>query len=606
MLFQRKTRKQGSDHQPRRDQKRRGMVVVITAFMLVAIFAFVSLSVDSGRIVLTDTQMQNAVDAAALAASQEITAAIHAAGQGEGSATIDANSISIAAARQMAADVAAANGVYVDPNTDVQFGKRRYDEASDTWPIDWGVSPYNVVRVVARRTNAEDLEAPDGELPMAFGWAVGKESVPLQTSATAFVEARDLMLVLDFSGSMSDDSELRSINHFGQEAIEDGLDQMWQELRSSNVTWPDQPDRKKWKSKFGGNGRIDSAEGTYIESNSVNDVFEQLRLGNKYGNNHNKWPGQLKWPFPQAGRHNDGTPRNMPSESVSEDKWKDYIDYVMDLNGPYKKKYGYRTLVDYLLQNGQMTWKESEDLWRTSHYPFHAVKNGASLFLGFLNDLDFGDEIGLVSYGAYAVREDKHYDGEVDIDISADPITSEYSVIDTIQRRHQAGHYEVYTGVGAGLKEARETLVGKANDPGDEGHTRYGARPTIILMTDGQANRSASNWSFPAGFDWDDWTDYDGDGDANYSTSNSHKKYAFYEAMEAIKRGITVHTIAVGAGADRDLMRAIAHAGGGIFISVPGGATIAEMEDQMLEAFGSIAAKVPPASLVFEVSAEEN
>jgi len=114
---------------------RRGVVAVLTGFLLIAVFAFVALSVDTGRIVLTETRMQNAVDAAALAAAQEITAAVYAAGQGQGSANIDANSIAVDAARAMAAQVALANDIYIDPATDVRFGKRGYDEASGTWPI---------------------------------------------------------------------------------------------------------------------------------------------------------------------------------------------------------------------------------------------------------------------------------------------------------------------------------------------------------------------------------------------------------------------------------------------------------------------------------------
>lgn len=598
MLSQKSAMQLLSNNHKGRRPSRRGIVVVLTGLMLTVLFAFVAMSVDSGRIVLTETEMQNAVDAAALAASQEITAAVHAAGQGEGSASIDVNSVAISSARQMAAEVALANGVYVDPDLDVFFGKRAYDSASDSWPIEWGGSPVNVVKVVARRDNADNLEAPDGELPLAFGWAVGKDSVPVTTTATAFVEARDLVLVLDFSGSMSDDTELRSIGTFPQSEIEAGLDQCWDELRASKVKWPDiTPKRNKWKSKFGG---IDSAEGVYISSYDDDEVFNELNLGATYGKNHSKWPNQLKWPFPQAGRNSDGTPRGMLSESESEAKWKDYIDYVQSLSGTYNRKYGYRTLINYLLQNNQMKWEESEDLWRTSHYPFHAVKNGASLFLGFLSDLDFGDEIGVVSYGTYAVWEDSHYDGEVSIDLTGDPISSDYESIDIIQRRHQAGHYDVYTGIGDGVLKAREMLVGEDGNPSDEGHSRYGARPTIILMTDGQANRRKSGWSMPSGFDWDDWTDYDGDGHADYSTSNSNKKYAFWEATQCIERGITIHTMAVGAGADRDLMEAIAFAGNGVFMSVPGGSTIAELEEQMLEAFGQIAAKVPPAQLVYD------
>ena len=124
-------------------------------------------------------------------------------------------------------------------------------------------------------------------------------------------------------------------------------------------------------------------------------------------------------------------------------------------------------------------------------------------------------------------------------------------------------------------------------------------------MTDGRANRCPSNWSLPGNFSWADWTDYDGDGNANYSTGDQKKQYAFWEATQAVNRGITIHTMAVGANADRDIMRAIAHAGGGIFISVPGGSKICDIEEQMLDAFSEIAAKVPPPKLVYEVTAPE-
>ena len=153
--------------QPQQPAARRGIIVVLTAFALVAIFAFVALSVDTGRMVLTETEMQNACDAAVLAAAQEINAAVYAAGQGQGSANIDANSIAIAAERQMAGQVAEANGVFIDPETDVRFGRRKYDAETNTWPILWDDDPYNVVQVVARKTNP-DTEAPDGEQPLAY------------------------------------------------------------------------------------------------------------------------------------------------------------------------------------------------------------------------------------------------------------------------------------------------------------------------------------------------------------------------------------------------------------------------------------------------------
>lgn len=567
---------------------RQGIIIVLTGFALVAVFAFVALSVDTGRIVLTETEMQNAVDAASLAAASEITAAVHAAGQGTGSANIDANSIAVAAARQMAGEVAAANGVYIDPNTDVRFGKRTYDSATDTWPIEWGTSPYNVVQVNARRTTTDDDTAPDAEFPLAFGWAVGRDSVPIQTSATAFVEARDLVVVLDFSGSMNDDSSLRS--SLGQEEAEAALDDMWDALVDAD---PKFSGTSQSKFPADGFGNLDSYEGLHTTANTYSSIREAL------GVDENNPDGSRKYPFPQAGRYDDGSEKGKPSNSTSDSRWNDYIYYVYNLDGDYNKKYGYRTLMNYL-QEKRYSSSRSEDLWRTPHYPFNAVKEGASLFLSFLTELDFGDEVGVVSYATYAMPELGHYDGDVDIDISGNPITSDYAVIDTIQRRHQAGHYANTTAMGDGILKGRELLVGDADDPDDEGHSRYGARPTMIVMTDGRANVSPSGWSLPGDFSWSDWTDYDGDGVADYSTTDSNKQYAFWEATEAANRNVTLHTMAVGAGADRDLMKAIAFAGNGIYINVPGGSTIAEMEEQLLEAFRNIASSVPPAKLVYD------
>ncbi|QDT71155.1 vWA domain-containing protein [Lacipirellula limnantheis] len=568
--------------------RRRGIILVLTGFCLVALFAFVALSVDAGRMVLTGTKMQNAVDAAALAAAQEISAAIHAAGQGEGSANVDANSIAVEQARAMAAQVAEANGLYIDPGEDVTFGKRVFDEASGNWPIQWGASPFNVVKVVGRKTD-EDVTAPDGQLPLAFGWAVGRSKVPLTASATAFVEARDLVVVLDFSASMNDDSTLLD-SALSQAQVEAQLDAMWASLQSANPKWPSTTTSKFPSTGF---GQVKSAAGTYVASTDTNTIFTTLQLNARNGD------GSAKYPFPQSGRNSNGTPKSKLSASANDTAWKAYITYVKGLTGTYKQKYGYRTLLSYL-QNSKNGWYESEDLWRTPHYPFHAVKQGTTLFFDFLTDLDFGDEVGIVSYGTYAVKEWDHHDGEVDIDISSDPITADYATLNAIQVRHQAGHYDDYTGMGDGILKGRELLLGVDSDPLDDGFSRFGARPTMIVMTDGQANRCPSGWSLPASFKWKDWTDYDGDGVANYTTSDKFKQYAFWEASKAIDRGATLHTLAVGAGGDRALMTAIAFAGGGIYINVPGGSTVGAMETQLRDAFKQIASKVPPAKLVYE------
>jgi len=585
-----RNQKFNSKNRPLVPRDRRGIVVVLTGFALIVLFAFVALSVDTGRMVLKETEMQNAVDAAVLAASQEITVAAQEAAS-EGASGQTATQAAEAAARQMAADVAEANGVYVDPDTDVQFGKRLFDANTETWSVQWGVAPYNAVRVVARRTES-DSSAPDGQFPLAFGWAVGRSQVPIRTSAVAYVEARDLVVCLDWSSSMNNDSSIRAFDTLGQVNTENALDAMWDALVAAHPHWPG-----TGISKFpaSGLGDVNSYYGTYVPYNSSRTViYEALRLDQPDGQ------GNSYVPFPQAGRsdNGDGAYKNMPSESQSRDLWKKYIEYVRkeskDNNnaygGDYKYQYGYRTLMDYL-QEKKYKAKYSEDLWRTPHYPFHACKEGTTLLLDFMENLEFGDEVGVVVYYASSKELTQYDDGEVSIDLSDDPITDDYATLNTLHRRHQTAHWGGGTGMGYGIKTSREML---------DDHRRYGTRPTMLIMTDGRTNKQPSDWSLPSDFSWADWTDYDGDGSANYSTSNSNRQYAFWEATEAIKRGVTIHTMSVGAGADPAIMRAIAFAGKGVFIDVPGGSTIAEMEDQVIAAFEQIASKVPPATLVYE------
>jgi Flp pilus assembly protein TadG len=572
-------------------RQRRGATAVMGAMVLSVMFAFAAFAVDSGRMVMTQTNLQNTADAAALAAAQEITMAIHQAGEddGEGTTSIDEDSPVVAAARAMAAAVASANGVHVDPDSDIEFGRRTYSYATDTWSIAWNDAPYNVVRVTARRDNPDTSE-PDGELPLSFGWAVGRPSVPLTATATAFVESRDLVLVLDFSASMNDDSSMMSFGTLGQAAVEDSLDAMWDSLVASGTTWPSTSEPKFPASGFGG---INSYYGTYLISSSPSIVFQQLGLHQLRAD------GTPVFPFPQSGRGSDGLPLPRPDYLKSRSLWFEYIIYVQTRTGAYNRRYGYRTLLDFL-QDEKFLSRDSEDLWRTPHYPFHAIKEGASQFLDFLTDLDFGDEVGMVSYATTSRYEMLLNDGDAYVDISSDPVTPDLAAIDLIFRHKQAGHYSSSTAMGDGIKDATEMLVGIAGDPTNRGFKREGARPTMIIMTDGQTNVAPWGWRAPPGFSLSEWADYDGDGSADYDTWETPKLYAFWQATEAIRQGITIHTMSVGAAADADLMRAIAFAGRGVWMHVPGGTTVAEMESQLEDAWREIASKVPPPKLIHD------
>lgn len=584
----------------KRDQRRKGIIVALAIVFMIGFTAVLALGVDTSRMLTTKTDMQNAADAAALSAANELIGSVRAS-RGEGGIVIDENSTAVERARDIAFEVAGLNGFWIDKQTDVQFGRRTFDPASGSWPIVWGSAPYNVVRVKIRKDNP-DMTAPDAELPLAFGFALGKKSTPLEARAAAFVQARDMVLVLDFSASMNDDSSVRSHSSLGLTQTQNNLDAMWQALRDADPKWPGTNVSKFPSSGF---GKMNSARGYYYKPSSGRNQYwkavEKLNLDDRVN-------GQAKYPFPQAGRYSSGSPKGKPSAYTSETRWYYYVKHVIDKSktgsypSHYRYRFGYHTLMDYL-QESRYYASYSEDLWRTPHQPFHAVKQGATLFTEFLGTLDYGDRLGLVSYATSSRWEDYHYDGEVTVDLGNNPITDAFEDVDTIQRRKQAGDYSGSTAMGDGIVKATDMLLGDEGAEPFNGHARIGALPIMIVMTDGQANRYPYGWSLPYSFNWSKWTDYDDNGSANYSTNSRAKQYAFYNATKAVERGARIHTMSVGAGSDRDLMRAIAFAGDGVWINIPGGTTSSDMEQQLLDAFSDIASNLPPAKLIYDFNA---
>jgi hypothetical protein len=250
-----------------------------------------------------------------------------------------------------------------------------------------------------------------------------------------------------------------------------------------------------------------------------------------------------------------------------------------------------KTLVEFWLKH-YAAFDETPVLWTTRHYPFHAVKEGASLFCDLLYEVGYGDRLGLVTYDTNSRIETSLNDpGMPIVFLGDDWLTQNYEDIDTIQRHKQAAHYGNTTNIGGGLNDAINLL---------RDHGRYGARPTIVLMTDGNANQRDTNWTLPANWDWNEITDFDGDGQANYATSDANALYAIGKAKEAADLEYTVHCLAVGANADRDLLKAIAFVGNGTYIEIPGGSSVSQMEAEVRAAFEEIATKLPPPRLVYD------
>lgn len=617
---------------PVREDARRGVFLVVGALCLVGCMMFVAYSVDLGMISVTKARMQNATDTAALAAAMEITNAIANAGQNVSNVFTYAETQS----RSVAATVANLNGVYIDQNIDVDFG-RRYRNSSGNYVFDWnaGSNQVNCVKVTARRTG-NDTSAPDGKLPNMFSAVIGKTGTAVQSESIAYIEPRDLVVVHDFSRSMNFDSYYsdETGNSLTQAQIEANLAIMWSDLQPLSIGTLGYTPQYYYEAKtntgatstvtFQGtsvsvttNTKIKTVK-VYFENNGGSQTFsisgESTTSGTWAGTGSNSGKrvymvdmtirkvGSSSQSWTLAGYTNStanvktrfGFSGTTPIAGAS--NWDDYIDFVKTNGGLalYGKKdlYGGATYICWLLRE-HPSHNESPSLMNTRHYPFHAIKEGHELLCDFLTDLGFDDHLGMVSYdNNHRVEDHTNTEpGVPNVNIQNDPITNDYQAIKDLMHYKQAAHYSYATNMTGGIKDAITLL---------DNHKREGSRPAILLMTDGNGNvlDTGESSSLPAGWSWSALFDYDGNGTADYTTSDNNAKATLKYVKQAVDKGYKVHAISVGADADRNLLKAIAFLGDGHWVDIPGGLSASNMEAELKTAFAKIAAAVPPARLV--------
>lgn len=611
-------------------RRRRGVFMVIAALMLAIVMTFIAFSVDTGIISLTKTRMQNATDSAALAAAMEITDAIANAGAEVSDVFTHAQVLS----RDKAEVVADLNSVYIDPAQDVTFG-RRYRDSAGAYQFDWNPAGYqvNCVKVVARRDNA-DTKQPDGQIPGLFTGLFKTGGTSLTTTSIAYIEPRDMVVVHDFSRSMNFDSYFtnETTSRLSKSQIENNLQLAWTDLNLSlgsleftpanvtrslatsdataAVTFTGKSVKvtsntaiKTVKVYFENSGsqtfnisgestKTGTWSGTYSNSNKrISSVALTIR---KVGSSSQSWTMTYSYDTSTFQNHFGISNVSWPYSSGS---WSAYVSYVksdaaLDENG-YRDMYGGMTLMCYLMKSCS-SYNECKDLWKTRHYPFHAIKEGHYLLCDFLTDLGFDDYLGMVSYDtSHRIETTISSDNPEfpSVNLSSSPLSNQYSEIKKLIQYKQASHYSDATNMSGGLKDGIALL--------DE-HKRDGSRPAILLMTDGNSNQldSGESGSLPTGWDWNTLFDYDDNGSADYSTTSSQRTAVLKYVKQAVDKGYTVHAISVGADADTDLLNAVAWLGKGSFVHVPGGSSVSDMESQVRDAFIKIASSVPPARLV--------
>jgi len=170
-------------------------MAVLCAFLLIPIMAFTAFAVDLGYISMMKSQMQNAADSAAMAG---VAVLANTNNDEEGREQ---------RARLWARDYAERNqptngNVLVD--SDITLG--RWSTTTNTFSqLQAGEKP-NSVRVVTRRSENEG-----NAVPLFFGSVLGVDDVDVTATSIAKTgedDPRDIILVLDCSGSMSQNNRM--------------------------------------------------------------------------------------------------------------------------------------------------------------------------------------------------------------------------------------------------------------------------------------------------------------------------------------------------------------------------------------------------------------
>lgn len=560
-------------------KRRRGAIIVLTALLMVFMMGMLALSVDVGYMMTVKTELKRATDAAALAGAAHLADGIEVA-------------------RLKAFEYLARNPVGHQNLTEIENWEERLEEllaqhAAD-FRVEFGQWDDNSRQFFP---NPDDpsairvLTTHNGG-PLFFARIFGRDAFLLQAESIARYQPRDIVLVLDYSASMNDDSELRRITEFGpsaREAVEANLQKIYEELGSpqfgslqftpqyytqvgkapttgcepqitvtfrgddvyvvstkdlSNVVLEFSDGTRQ---KFDGlTGKTGVFRGTGSNANKridrcwVKSGCNQSGEGPGYGERFEDTYANIKKAFGL-----DQVPYPYPSGS-----WESYIDYVKSSafvkNAGYRKMYGYLTLINYWLEQKPKA-DETPDLWKVSEQPVAQLKEAVGVFFSYLQEVNTNDRVSLVIYNSSDQTA-----------VTEHPLTQDFAAIQATVQHRQAGHYDHFTNIGAGIKNGVDELLARG---------RTGAFKMLVLITDGKANRP-------------------------YNESQG-RSYALAQAQRAAENRIPIFAIGLGLDADTALLQEIVQITNGAAFIVPGTLAVTDYRQQLIEKFRTIAAHRP-------------
>jgi len=556
----------------RRRTRRKGSVLVLSAFLMIVMFAMVAFSVDLGYILTAQSEIQRSVDAASLAGVGMLA-------QGEDLALDTATEY---LARNPVADPSS-----VGQSPSAQLAAFQQNHADD-YNISIGhwdpsaVDPQTgqlgaVVPADGSAASAVHVTFQLKDHPLFFGPVLGTDTFSVKAEAIAVYRPRDLMLVLDYSGSMNDDTELKSIGNLGREVVEGRLLQCWQDMNSQTYGSLDfQPQYATVSNSPSQSGEpLMTVEYRYksVQVTST-DSLQWVKVKRSDGSWKTFYPSGSSGTFSYYNKplyevrvkSNGFTHTFDFSPSVINDvikdafgltmsypysgSWDGYINYCKsgnnaNKNAGYRYQFGMMNLINYWLEK-RNSYSQTPILHTLSAQPVTAVKKSVDVFMDFITEVDTDDRVGLSVYNAPG--------GE---GLLEQPLTSELENNAAIAWVRQAGHYHDYTNIGGGMEVALDELIASG---------RPNALKVIVLMTDGIANWSNGQYNLSAAVD--DVIDL---------------------AYEAKSHNIPIVTISLGANADTELMQQVADITGAEHYNVPFNVAIEVVEADLTEVFRKIA-----------------
>lgn len=560
--------------QPLVRRRRRGAIIVLAAVLMIVMMAMLALSIDTGYMYTMQTQLDRSVDAAALAGASALI---------DGTDTAEQTALEYLIRNPVGKQATVVN------DDMVTLTAKFLEEHANDYDILWG--EWNATTGKFNETDqlpsAISVTMNYRNLPFFFARALGRDSFDIRSSAIAMYQPRDIMVVLDFSGSMSYDSQFMSIGTFGKPAIMAGLQQMYTELGSPHYGTVMQFDPNYITVK--GIAPTDATKPQiYVEYRyksvyvTSTKTLTSVKLKYSNGNTQTFTGSGMTGTFAGTGSNagkaiynvwvksgtnvTGGEPFDFGTSTIRatiksalglnsvaypypSGSWDSFIDYGRsnsdNVNAGFAYEFGYANLINYWLSE-QNSYAQTPDLWKVSAQPVTALKDAVDVFMDYIREVDTNDRVGLVVYNAA--------NGNAKVEAA---LTTNLDQIPAVARQRQAGHYHDYTNIGAGMQAAREHLVANG---------RVNAFKMIVLMTDGVAN-----WN---------------NGAYNITAAKNH---VLSEAAADAALHYPVVAISLGAGADTTIMQQVADITDSRHFNVPGGQAIGDYAQGLMEVFRAIA-----------------